>query len=92
MKKKINLKDLTKEQYEELLDEICTNKPCSSCPLDKIGCSLVRFWMNNKDLGSEFLNQEIEVEVPDLLTKEEQNRLEFVISHRCKNKQKKGKK
>jgi hypothetical protein len=38
-------------------------------------------WVNNKDLYSDkFLDQEIDIEIPDVLTKEEHDYLEGVIN------------
>ena len=64
MKKKIKLRDLTEEQYQKYLDNVCPNTKCSSCPFGKVECvSAITRWIDNKDLYSDkFLNQEIEVD------------------------------
>ena len=73
MKKKIKLRDLTEEQYKTWRKENCTGANCNTCPFLRSVCSLEEFfWGKNKDLYvGKFLNQEIEIEVSDLLTKEE---------------------
>ena len=81
MKKKIKLRDLTEKQYETWCKENCDNMNCKTCPFYKVQCSLGEFcWVRNKDIYSDkFLDQEVEIEVSDLLTKEEKEYLEGVI-------------
>ena len=81
MKKKIKLRDLTEEQYKTWRKENCTGANCNTCPFLRSVCSLEEFfWGKNKDLYvGKFLNQEIEIEVPDLLTSKEKEYLEAVI-------------
>lgn len=80
MKKKIKLRDLTEEQYKKWYENECGSVvKCNNCPLEKVIC-LARSkdsWIKNKDLYSDkFLDQEIEIEVPELLTKKEKEYLE----------------
>ena len=80
MKKKIKIRDLTKEQYDKYLDGICPDTRCSSCPFGNVECVGATCWFNHKDLYSDkFLNQEIEIEIPELLDKEEKEYLENVV-------------
>lgn len=69
-KKKVKLRDLTKEQYEEWVEQNCIwmcDDGCKGCPFRKVKCSNrymaddVRYL--NKNLYSDkFLNREIEIE------------------------------
>ena len=80
MKKKIKLKDLTEEQYGKWIGKNC--KACADCPLDNVRCESYdrKCWIKHKDLFSDkFLNQEIEIEVPELLDKKEKEYLEAVL-------------
>lgn len=83
MKKKIKLRDLTEEQYKKWYENECGSVvECNNCPLEKVIC-LARSkdsWIKNKDLYSDkFLDQEIEIEIPELLTKEEKEYLENLL-------------
>lgn len=69
-KKKVKLRDLTKEQYEEWVEQNCIwmcDDGCRGCPFRKVKCDNrymaddVRYL--NKNLYSDkFLNREIEIE------------------------------
>lgn len=69
-KKKVKLRDLTKEQYEEWVEQNCIwmcDDGCRRCPFRKVKCDNrymaddVRYL--NKNLYSDkFLNREIEIE------------------------------
>lgn len=64
-KKKIKLKDLTPEQYENWKNEHCCGSNCKNCIFYKVSCGAWSgdCWINNKEVYSEnFLNQEIEIE------------------------------
>ena len=69
-KKKVKLRDLTKEQYKTFVDSKCGNQivgiGCVDCPFYCISCLYGKdnkCWIDNKDLYSDkFLDQEIEVE------------------------------
>ena len=68
--KKVKLRDLTIEQYNEWVDNHCQeyNEYCDKCPFQKVKCEKDggqnSLWINNKDLYSDkFLDQEIEIEV-----------------------------
>ena len=62
-KKKVKLRDLTKEQFEKWRDENCGKYNCSKdCPFRSVECNDT-FWLSCKDMYSDkFLDQEIEVE------------------------------
>ena len=67
-KKKVKLRDLTKEQYKEYekhCEEGCAERICDKCPFREVNCDLNNdtCWFYHKDLYSDkFLNQEIEIE------------------------------
>lgn len=81
MKKKIKLRDITKEQWENY--ECGKDMTCEECIFNPINCcqDVNRLdWTKHKDLYSDkFLNQEIEIEVPDILSKKEKKYLSNVI-------------
>ena len=82
MKKKIKLRDMTEEQFFAFRhSDSCTKKPCDACPFHYASCSVMeRCWAKHKDLYSDkFLDQEVEIEAPDILTKEERDYLKAVI-------------
>lgn len=65
-KKKVKLRDLTPEQYENWYKSYCYLKEdCEECVFDKTYCNpyyKCKCWVNNKDLYSDkFLDQEIEI-------------------------------
>ena len=80
MKRKIKLRDMTKEQWD---DYKCRSRSCSDCifePVNCIGSENKRSWFNNKDMFSDkFLNQEVEIDAPDILNEEEKKYLRAVI-------------
>ena len=68
MKKKIKLKDLTKEQWDKNMFSLCKlnmHENCDSCIFKGVNCGESFFrnsWIHHKDLYSDkFLNQEIEI-------------------------------
>lgn len=82
MKVKIKLKDMTKEQLEKYYNECSADSDCRKCPFVCAYCNpdSEYCWINYKDSYSEkFLDQEVEIEIPDLLTKEEKEYLENVF-------------
>ena len=82
MKIKKKLRDLTEEEYRKYLDTHCGGKSCSECIFGIVTCSYHhnRNWIKNKDLFSDkFLNQEIEIKVPDILDEKEKEYLSAVI-------------
>ena len=82
MKIKKKLRDLTEEEYRKYLDTHCGGNSCSECIFGIVTCSYHhnRNWIKNKELFSDkFLNQKIEIEVPDILNKEEKEYLSAVI-------------
>ncbi len=79
------LRDVTKEEFAEARDRICRETPkfnCRGCPFRHVACSTKDedCWVNHKDLFSDkFLDQIIEVEASEILTKEEKEYLSAVI-------------
>lgn len=65
-KKKIKLRDLTEEQFNDYCSEHCEDgSACNQCPFKKVICFLNHYncWIYHKDLYSDkFLDQEIEIE------------------------------
>lgn len=82
MKKKIKLRDMTEEQFFAFKDsDSCFKKSCDDCPFHYISCRVMDWcWAKHKDIYSDkFLDQEVEIEVPDILTEEERDYLKAVI-------------
>ena len=86
MKKKIKLKDMTKEQWKRFKKNDCYNNivECKNCPLKYINCSYSdkdkELWIYHKNLYSDkLLDYEIEIEEPDILSKAEKEYLSAVI-------------
>lgn len=81
MKQKIKLRDMTEKQYETWRKENCLGANCNTCPFHRVECLLINScWIKNKELYSDkFLNQQLEIELPELLTKKEKLYLEGVI-------------
>lgn len=86
MKIKKRLRDLTFEEYKDWKFENCIGKDCARCAFGCVNCSWVdedtcggdTCWINNKDSYSDkFLNQEINI--PDILDKQEKEYLRNVI-------------
>lgn len=76
------LRDVTPEELEEWYRINCDNH-CDGCIFDNVYCCIINSnhqWVHHKDLYSDkFLDQTIEVEVPDILDKEEKEYLSSVI-------------
>lgn len=85
MKRKIKLRDMTTEQWDNWLDNNCNLKvECKNCPAYRAAnCDSSEnenCWINNKDIYSDkFLDQEVEIEVPDILDEKEKEYLSNVI-------------
>lgn len=83
MKIKKKLRDLTEDEYRKYVETHCDGNSCSDeCIFGIVTCSYHNnhSWIKNKDLFSDkFLNQEIEIEVPDILDKREKEYLSAVI-------------
>lgn len=82
MKRKIKLRDLTKEQWDNYKEKCpwSCNRDCiffgSNCLLSSNKCS----WVNNKHLFSDkFLDQKIEIETQNILDEQEKKYLSEVI-------------
>ena len=82
MKKTNKLRDVTPEKLKECNRINCDNH-CDGCIFDNVYCCIINSnhqWVHHKDLYSDkFLDQTIEIEVPDILTKEEKEYLSYVI-------------
>lgn len=83
MKRKIKLRDLSKEQWDDYVNK-CRNRNCSDCIFWFGNCfysNRKMSWINHKDLYSDkLLDQEVEIEVPDnILNKEEKEYLSAFI-------------
>ena len=83
---KKRLRDLTFEEYKDWKFKNCIGKDCARCAFGCVNCSWVdedtcggdTCWINNKDSYSDkFLNQEINI--PDILDKQEKEYLRNVI-------------
>ena len=86
MKRKIKLRDMTKEQWDTNRSSLCklfSQNSCENCIFQWAVCSdslLKNAWINNKDLYSDkFLDQEVEIEAPDILDEAEKRYLRAVI-------------
>lgn len=84
MKKKIKLKDLTAKQWNDNMGCECNKyKDCNGCRFRYIDCSTSNFessWINHKEIfNDKFLDQEIEIEMPDILNEQEKEYLKAVI-------------
>jgi hypothetical protein len=81
MKKTIKLRDMTEEQWKEWRCSSCNPIPCKDCIFDNVQCDEERtLWIKHKDLYSDkFLDQTVEIEVPDLLTEEEKALLKQLV-------------
>ena len=83
MKVTKKLRDVTPEEYSNWKRiDCCSGAVCAKCPFFKVSCGddSRDCWVFNKDVYSDkFLDQTIEVEVPDILDKEEKEYLSAVI-------------
>lgn len=86
--KKVSLRDLTLEQYKEIVNNNCAGARCNNCIFRNVICYATgeNCWVNHKELYSDkFLNQEIEIEEP-LLNEEEKDFIkDFIKKHINKN-------
>lgn len=82
MKKRIKLRDMTKEQWDFYKNNDC-NYQCNACPFRSANClvsSSTNSWIHFKELYSDkFLDREIKIEEPDILDEEEKEYLRAVI-------------
>lgn len=77
---KKKLRDLSEKEAMDLGVKICRShyKTCNTCMLYNVLCGTTseRYWAKHKELYSDkFLDQEVEVEIPDILRPEEKNYL-----------------
>lgn len=85
MKVKKKLRDVTSIEFVLWKKENCVKIKCRDCVMNGINCSQSMtgcdyIWIGNKNkFSDEFLNQEIEIEDPDILNEVEKNYLKAVI-------------
>lgn len=86
MKIKIKLRDLTPEQWDKNRDSLCkldTLNKCDNCIFKEVNCSESFFrnsWIHHKDSYSDkFLDQKVEIEIPDILNEKEKKYLSNII-------------
>ena len=83
MKVTKKLRDVTPEEYSNWKRiDCCSGAVCNKCPFYNVSCGedSVDCWVINKDMYSDkFLDQTIEIEIPDILNKEEKEYLSYVI-------------
>lgn len=87
MIKKIKLRDLTPDQWDKNRHSLCkllSHACCENCIFQWAGgCSdsiCRNSWINHKDFYSDkFLDQEVEIDVPDILNKDEKEYLSNLI-------------
>lgn len=81
MKRTIKLRDITKEQWDIFLHKC--HMACNRCPFNQARCvksENKHSWFNNKDIYSDkFLDQEVEIETPDILDEVEKKYLRNII-------------
>ena len=78
MKKTIKLRDMTFDQFGDYAKHQC-GQHCQNCPLNFV-CNAYHSWTEHKkSFTNEFLDQTIEIEVPDLLAEEEKALLNKLI-------------
>lgn len=76
------LRDVTSDVNKEWLNKKCEFTTCPKCLFYDVECGddCHRCWIKHKYFYSDkFLDQTIEIEVPDILTKEEKEYLSAVI-------------
>lgn len=82
MKVTKKLRDVTKEEWQNWQKYNCKGERCTKCIFKCVSCLTREYmsWIDNKEIFSDkFLDQTIEVEVPDILTNEEKEYLSTVI-------------
>lgn len=86
MKRKIKLRDLTQKENVKWREKNCVfygnDWNCNKCIFYNVMCAAYKQkdWINHKDLYSDkFLDQEIEIEAPDILNEKEKKYLKAVI-------------
>jgi hypothetical protein len=83
MKRKIKLRDMTKEDFAKWKEKKCVKISCKDCVFCKAPCTEPNdedSWINNKDLYSDkFLDQEVEIDISDILDEKEKEYLRNVI-------------
>lgn len=86
--KKVSLRDLTLEQYKEIINNNCKGTRCNNCIFRNVICYVTgeNCWVNHKELYSDkFLDQELEIEEP-LLNEEEKDFIkDFIKKYINKN-------
>ena len=80
MKAKIKLRNVSTLEFEKWVNKNCGNTSCIECMFKCTICTGFNCWVNHKELFSDkFLNQEIEIEKPDILDEVEKQYLVDVI-------------
>lgn len=90
--KKVSLRDLTLEQYKEIVNNNCAGARCNNCIFRNVMCYATskNCWVNHKELYSDdFLDQELEIEEKLLLNEKEKDFIKKFIKEyimaRCEN-------
>lgn len=77
---KKKLRDVTEKEFENWARQNCHGRNCEKCMFKYVRCTVSNSWAKYKEvLSDEFLNQEIEVETPDVLNEKEKEYLSAVI-------------
>lgn len=86
MKRKIKLRDMTREQWDKNINSLCNlykGKNCDSCIFELMNCtpsSVRNSWINHQEMFSnKILDMEVEIETPDILDEAEKRYLRAVI-------------
>lgn len=82
MKIKKKLKDISLEEFKVWSIKNCKESSCEKCVFSKVYCDEFsrNCWVNNKDIYSDnFLDQEIEIEIKDVLDEVEKKYLKSII-------------
>lgn len=79
MIKKVKIRDMTKEQFDQFCRGYCCENECEACPFFSINCASAAFIERKEMFSDKFLDQEVEIEVPDILTKEEKEWLRKTV-------------
>lgn len=82
MNKKIKLRDMTKDQFNEWVKRKCKKTDCYKCPFYLCVCDCNEAcWVNHKDMCSDkFLDQEVDLSDLGILSQFEKDYLKSIIS------------
>lgn len=76
------LRDVTKEEFKKWVGDHCGKMECNDCPFRPVNCGPydIRNWIDYKNIfKDDFLNQKIQVKVPDILDAVERKYLADII-------------